>query len=82
MYLKKCKELEIDPVPAALPKADEPLEASSTQQSLDGFVKPMPKWSKEGLLEHLIDFVVSDDQVYLSKTYIILFLMRCGLQAV
>ena len=62
-YLKKCNELEIEPNPAALPQVDEPLEAVSSQQSLDGFVKTVPKWSKEGLLEHIIDFVVSDDQV-------------------
>lgn len=47
-----------------MPREDEPLEAAvSTQKSLAGFVKVVPKWSKEGLLEHLIDFVVSDDQV-------------------
>ncbi|PPQ85072.1 hypothetical protein CVT26_005196 [Gymnopilus dilepis] len=34
------------------------------QKNLDGFVKSVPKWSKEGLLEHIIDFVVSDDQPF------------------
>ena len=47
-----------------MPQEDEPAEASAPlQKKLDGFFKSTPKWSKEGLLEHIIDFVVSDDQV-------------------
>ena len=33
------------------------------QASLDGFVQPVAKWSKEGLLEHIVEFVVQEDQV-------------------
>ena len=66
VYLQKCKALEIEPVDAAQPvpcEDIESLEASATQPSLDGFVKSTSKWSKEELLEHIVDFVVSGDQV-------------------
>ena len=65
IYLEKCKEIGMEPVAAALPQ--QPQESASLQDSqanLDGFVKSVPKWSKEGLLEHIIDLVVSDDQVH------------------
>ena len=51
---------------AALPEQQDgsgDLNKESTQHDLDGFIKSVPKWSKEGLLEHIVDFVVSDDQV-------------------
>jgi hypothetical protein len=53
-------------VSAALPEQQDgsgDLNEESTQHNLDGFVKSVPKWSKEGLLEHIVDFVVSDDQI-------------------
>ena len=64
VYLEKCKEVGMEPIAAALPQQSQ--DSSSLQDSqanLDGFVKSVPKWSKEGLLEHIIDLVVSDDQV-------------------
>jgi hypothetical protein len=66
IYLTKCNELDFEPVAAALPpqsKDSERLDESASQANLDGFAKPVPKWSKEGLLEHIVDLVVSDDQV-------------------
>jgi hypothetical protein len=73
-YLAKCKELNFTPVLAALPEQQDgsgDLNEESTQQNLDGFVKSVPKWSKEGLLQHIVDFVVSDDQVGLQYLYFV-----------
>lgn len=58
--------MDFEPVLAALPPHSKGLadfDGLSVQGTLDGFAKPVPKWSKEGLLEHIVDFVVSDDQV-------------------
>src|ERR1700678_4850166 len=66
MYMKKCKELEIKPNPQALPKPEDDRPSDITKQaSLDGFIQGIAsvKWSKEGLLKHILNFVVSDDQV-------------------
>jgi hypothetical protein len=40
-----------------------PTALSHTQSKLDSFVKSTSKWTKEGLLDHIIEFVVSEDQV-------------------
>lgn len=63
MYIQKCRELQITPDQRALPKQE--TEKPEAQTSLDGFVETTPnvKWSRQGLLEHILDFVVSDDQV-------------------
>ncbi|KAF8801154.1 hypothetical protein BYT27DRAFT_7262185 [Phlegmacium glaucopus] len=59
-YLKKCKASKIEPHPRALAiKIEEEQE-----EKIDGFLKPAPKWTKEGLLEHIIEFVVVDDQPF------------------
>ena len=66
IYLEKCKEVGMEPVTAALPQqSQDSASLQDSQANLDGFVKSVPKWSKEGLLEHIIDLVasVSDDQV-------------------
>jgi hypothetical protein len=65
MYLKKCKELEIEPVKTALPELCKELGQvkMSSHPNLDGFVNSVPKWSKEGLLEHILDFIALKDQV-------------------
>ena len=54
----------MDLVAAALPQqSQDSASLQDSQVNLDGFVKSVPKWSKEGLLEHIIDLIVSDDQV-------------------
>src|ERR1700678_4629730 len=66
MNMKRCKELEIEPNPRAFPKPEDDRPSDTTKQaSLDGFVQGVVsvKWSKEGLLKHILNFVVSDDQV-------------------
>jgi len=65
-YIQKCQKLEITPDQYALPKQEtEKLEGLSKQASLDNFVEATlnAKWSHQGLLEHVMDFVISDDQV-------------------
>ena len=64
-YLKKCAEHKIEPNKAAVPSkvAQESNELGLVQPTINDFIKSAPKWSKEGLLEHLVDFVVSGDQV-------------------
>ena len=65
IYLEKCKEVGIEPVMAALPQQSQELASlQDSQANLDGFVKSVPKWLKEGLLEHIIDVVVSNNQVH------------------
>ena len=66
MYLAKCKELQIEPHPRAKPKSEDDKPSDRTRQTrLDIFVQGIAsiKWSKEGLLEHVLDFVLSEDQV-------------------
>ena len=64
VYLEKCKEIDMEPVMAALPQqSQDSASLQDLQANLDGFVKSVHKWSKEGLLEHIINLVVSDDQV-------------------
>jgi hypothetical protein len=54
----------MEPVAAALPQqSQDSASLQDSQENLDSFVTSVPKWSKEGLLEHIIDLVVSDDQV-------------------
>lgn len=66
MYLQVCEELEIEPNQCAMPDPEDITpEDRPLQTSLDGFVQATPnvKWSKEGLLEHILEFVVAGDQV-------------------
>ena len=62
-----------------LPKQEtEKLEGLSNQTSLDSFVETTPnvKWSQQGLLEHIMDFVVSDDQVSIVYDYFYPFISK------
>jgi hypothetical protein len=63
--LKKCKEAGIDPHPRALGSDNEDKNAALKQVSLDGFMQHIPTWTKQGLMEHIIQFVVEDDQSFL-----------------
>src|SRR5882724_9831588 len=68
MYIQKCQELEVNPNPHALPKPDtEHTKGLSKQGSLNSFIEATPniKWSRQGLLEHIIDSIISDNQVSL-----------------
>jgi len=64
-YLRKCKNLKIEPNPICLPQTDDNKSQNKPNQqtNLQDYVTPIPKWTKEGLLEHILEFVVQDDQV-------------------
>jgi hypothetical protein len=61
--MRKCAVKKIEPNPRALPakSVQETAETQMLQEKIDTFA--VPKWSKEGLLEHIIEFIVTDDQV-------------------
>lgn len=66
IYLAKCKAGGITPNHFAILEGVD-LEGGEiasnqghTQTSLDGFVHPVVKWTKEGLLDHIIKFVVTE----------------------
>ena len=55
----------MEPVMVALPRqSQDSAPVQYSQANLDSFMKSVPKWLKEGLLEHIINFVMSDDQVH------------------
>ncbi|KAI0808987.1 hypothetical protein BC629DRAFT_1437238 [Irpex lacteus] len=64
-YTEGCKELGIKPHQRALPSnnqnptAAEKADAESGQTTLDSFVQPA--WTKEGLLDHIIQLFVTAD---------------------
>ncbi|RDB19238.1 hypothetical protein Hypma_013493 [Hypsizygus marmoreus] len=65
IYLEKCDALGIKPNDHACPVEDDDDDEQGPQQAkLDGFVRSTPKWTKEGLLEHIVQFVVEDDQAF------------------
>ncbi len=61
-YLRKCAEQGLTPNHLAVPKptTEDLNEGGST---LDSFVKKVPKWTQQGLLDHIVELIVSDDQV-------------------
>jgi hypothetical protein len=63
-YLTKCQAKGITPHPCALAPSDKPSDKCTEQQSIEGFLKPVPKWSRESLLEHLVEYIVTEDEVY------------------
>jgi len=63
-YLAKCKAKGITPHPCELAHSDKPSDECTEQQSIEGFSKPVLRWSQEGLLEHLIEHIATEDEVY------------------
>lgn len=64
-YLELCEANKIEPSERC--KIGD-TETGSVQLSINSFTVPIvkkPKWPKEGLLAHYVEFVVSDDQVSL-----------------
>ncbi|GLB42145.1 putative hAT family C-terminal dimerisation region [Lyophyllum shimeji] len=62
IYLAKCEKNGVTPNPRAL--GDDEADEDEDQANLDGFVHAAPKWTREGLLEHVMQFVVEDDQAF------------------
>ena len=65
IYLKKCKEAGVDPHPRAIGSDKNDKNATLKQGNLDSFMQRMPTWTKQGLMEHIVQFVVADDQSFL-----------------
>ncbi len=65
--LPSVRTLVLHPTPVALPAPDveNTVPLGEKQTDLNGFVKSTPKWSKEGLLEHIFEFIIMDDQVFI-----------------
>ena len=63
-YLAKCQAKGITPHPRAVAQSEKPSDEHMEQQTIEGFLKPVSKWSREGLLEHLVEYIATEDQVY------------------
>jgi hypothetical protein len=71
IYIAKCREANTTPnhlaIPSTVTIGDDgsvaTISTGATQGTLEGFVQPTAKWSKEGMLEHIVEFVVREDQV-------------------
>ncbi|KAH9007510.1 hypothetical protein EDB83DRAFT_2323720 [Lactarius deliciosus] len=61
VYLKRCKDAGVDPHLRAIGSDDNDKNVTLTQVNLDGFMQRIPTWSKKGLMEHVIQFIVEDD---------------------
>ena len=67
VYLKKCRDLDIEPNHRALPsKDDSTAKAQATANgSLDGFVGRTTQWTREGLIDHICECMATADMVCL-----------------
>ncbi|KAG6905960.1 hypothetical protein DXG01_016673 [Tephrocybe rancida] len=54
--------LNILPSACVMPTTTE--EEDDSQTKLDGWVEGVPKWTSEGLLNHILEFIMSDDQAF------------------
>jgi hypothetical protein len=65
-YLKGCKAAGLTPKvkpsqAATVIELDD--DGNEVQATLDMFIQPTPKWTKEGLLDHIVEYIVSNDMV-------------------
>lgn len=68
IYIKKCEEAGVQPHESVLDIAkarSNDVPAKGDQGKIDGFIKAVPKWSKEGLTAHLVELVSTSDLVRL-----------------
>ncbi|THG95548.1 hypothetical protein EW026_g6127 [Hermanssonia centrifuga] len=63
-YIAKCKAWGLMPNYTAVPKATvgEADDEDRLSATLDGFIKKVPKWLRQDLLDHIIELIVSDNQ--------------------
>jgi hypothetical protein len=62
-YLEGCKFEGVEPNECVM-SADREKTRPSQQGSLEGWtVAKVPQWSKRGLMEHIVELVVVDNQV-------------------
>ena len=72
VYLAGCKRVGIKPNHRAVPQERDdarPEKHNTGQGSLDGFVARQSRWTKDGLLEHIIELFVTEDLVRLTFVY-------------
>ena len=63
-YLAGCQSEQVEPNKRIMSAVTKTGEGIMKQGSLEGWTIPKaPLWSKEGLIEHIIEMVVVDDQV-------------------
>jgi hypothetical protein len=63
-YLAGCQSEQVEPNQRIMSAVTKTGEGIKEQGSLEGWTIPKaPLWSKEGLMEHIIELVVVDDQV-------------------
>ena len=63
-YLAGCQSEQVEPNKCIMSAVTKTGEEIKEQESLEGWtILKAPLWSKEGLMEHIIELVVVDDQV-------------------
>ena len=66
MYLAGCKKEGIEPNQQVISEVTEEAGGKKLQEQKtleDWTVAKVPQWSKDGLMEHIVELVVVDDQV-------------------
>jgi hypothetical protein len=72
VYLAGCKHEQVEPNERIMRKVAESEHKKNPQEQtmMDGWtVTKAPQWSREGLMEHIIELVVVDDQVRNAKFF-------------
>lgn len=65
-YKTKCEELGIPMHNSAQPEKED-TNSGPKDADIKSFMKPGPQaWSREGLLEHITELVVAEDEVHIS----------------
>ncbi|KAH8112223.1 hypothetical protein DFH11DRAFT_1728730 [Phellopilus nigrolimitatus] len=64
-YRTLCKANSVAEHARCIPVQTESIDTESLQSSLDPFVAAVPTFSREGVLSHIIELVVKDDQAFL-----------------
>jgi hypothetical protein len=66
VYVAKCKDMGIVPNMLAILEENDDIRDTGLQQGkLDGFMRPNPTWTKEGLIDHVIELIVVEDEVHI-----------------
>jgi hypothetical protein len=64
IYLEKCKAAGVTPNVLAIPADSHDSAGVDLQQAkLDGFVQQTPTWTKEGLVDHVVELIAMEDEV-------------------
>jgi hypothetical protein len=64
IYLAKCKAAGVTPNAFAIPEGGHDMAGVGFQQAkLNSFVQQTPTWTKEGLVDHVIELIAMEDEV-------------------